>query len=173
MIFFLGLPRTLWRCCEKIRRGCAALVEVCVSCSAFMCVYTSVSLLLKHVVLFGEVWLGVISILQIRECAFVWQHHKCCVSYFSPPFHTHKGIDTHKRTHTHAHSPPSPFVFFGQYSSAALLPRVLCGSPTGAPLLECSVSHISTQHTLAPVQIIRNFTNGKPARNSEKACAYM
>lgn len=110
------------------------------------------------------------------------------VLYFFPPprLHAHKVIDMHKILHTQA--PFHPFFLgrrrrmreWGWGWGAALICSLITQRPLRQPnwrslalLLEFSVSHISIQHTLTPVQIIRNFTNGKPAWNSEKACAYM
>lgn len=46
-----------------------------------------------------------------------------------------KNIRTHICTHIHLNAPHHclPFCVFGQQSFAALLPRVVCGSPTGTP----------------------------------------
>lgn len=88
-----------------------------------VCVGVLCVLSVKHVVLFGEVWLEVITVLQIREFAFGSQHKKC----FSFP-HTHM--------HAHIQSLLSHFVFLGSThlqpyypeSSAAAQPALCCWS---------------------------------------------
>lgn len=150
---------------------CSLSRSLCLLLCVHVCLYKCFSFTKTCCTLWRSLARGHLNIADQRVRFCLAASQVLCVLFFLPLSHTQR--HRHAQIHTHTHSPPNPFVFFGQYSSAALLPRVLCGSPTGAPLLECSVSHISTQHTLTPVQIIRNFTNGKPARNSEKACAYM
>ncbi len=81
-----------------------------------VCVCSVLSVLsLKHVVLIGGVWLGVISVLQIRECAFGWRHKKC--SFFFP----------HARTHSS--NPRSLILFFW----VALICSLITQSPLRQP----------------------------------------
>lgn len=90
--------------------GRAASVEACIS-SVSMRVYTSVSPLQKHLVLFGGslAW-GHLNIADQRVCFCLAASQ---VFFFFPPLrlHAHKVIDMHKILHTQA--PFHPFFLGG------------------------------------------------------------
>lgn len=113
--------------------------------------------------------------------SFVWLHHKCSFLLSAPshppsPIHTHIVIERKNITHTSS----ILSLFFGgglwavgcthlqpYYPASSAAARLALAGSLGCWSFLPVASAPSTRSP--PVQIIRNFTNGKPARNSEKA----